>query len=287
MSNEIIEHGYGDLKVTETREGHIGQSLLAREHFQHYMAVADFLSKSSMVPKGMQNKPADILIAMEMGLQIGVPMMQAIQDIAVINGKPCMYGDGLLAVVQGHKDYEWIEEKIDSDSTGMICAFCSIKRRNHEPHTVKFSADDAKKAGLWGKQGPWSQYPERMLQMRARGFCIRDIFSDALRGIKTDEEVSDYPDSYKKDKRKPADVLKDLLAGNKKEPIKEASKTIVLSSMEQHEAIDNLIHEKNFPEKRLKSAFKHYGVTDLYEMTAEQAQDFICILNKEPIPDSE
>ncbi len=286
MSNELIEQGYSDIKVIETREGHIGQSLLAKEHFQHYMAVADFLSKSSMVPKAMQNKPSDILIAMEMGLQIGVPMMQAIQDIAVINGKPCMYGDGLLAVVQGHKDYEWIEERIDADSAGMICAFCSIKRKNHEPHTVKFSADDAKKAGLWGKQGPWTQYPERMLQMRARGFCIRDIFSDALRGIKTDEEVNDYPIEPKSIKNQARDALKDLLTRTKPKE-QEQNKTIVLSSMEQHEAINNLIHERNFPDSRLKGAFKHYGVNDIYEMNFDQANDFIAILNKEPMTESE
>lgn len=283
MSNEIIEQGYGDLKVAETREGHIEQSLLAKEHFQHYMGVAEFLSKSSMVPKAMNGKPADILIAMEMGLQIGIPMMQAIQDIAVINGKPCMYGDGLLAVVQGHKDYEWIEEKIESNSAGMQSAICSIKRKNHEPHTVRFSADDAKKAGLWGKQGPWSQYPERMLQMRARGFCIRDIFSDALRGIKTDEEIGDYPvQETRNSKTKAKDALKDLLTKTKaKEP--EQKITIVLSSMEQHEAIGNLISEKNFPESRLKGAFKHYGVNDIYEMTYDQAEDFIKKLNKEDI----
>jgi hypothetical protein len=78
-----------------------------------------------------------------------------------------------------------------------------------------------------------------------------------------------------------------LLSNNKKQPEKNASKTIVLSSMEQHEAIDNLIHEKKFPDKRLKAAFKHYGVNDIYEMTSEQANDFISILNKEPSVDSD
>ena len=46
-------------------------------------------------------------------------------------------------------------------------------------------------AGLWGKQGPWKQYPKRMLQMRARGFAIRDAFPDALRGMYMAEEVQD------------------------------------------------------------------------------------------------
>lgn len=286
MSSDVIEKGYGDLKATETREGHMEQSLLAREHFQHYMAVADFLSKSSMVPKAMQNKPADVLIAMEMGLQIGIPMMQAIQDIAVINGKPCMYGDGLLAVVQGHKDYEWMSEKLNcDDKQKLLSASCTIKRKNHEPYCVTFSAEDARIAGLWGKSGPWSQYPGRMLQMRARSFCIRDLFSDALRGIKTEEEVSDYQALDSKPvKAGASEALKNLLTRTKKTKEAEPNKTIVLSSKEQHEAIENLLHEKRFPEDRLKRAFKHYGVNGIYEMNCDQAIDFIAILNKEDSP---
>jgi hypothetical protein len=51
---------------------------------------------------------------------------------------------------------------------------------------------EAKKAGLWGKGGPWTQYPRRMLQMRARGFALRDAFPDVLRGLVTAEEAADY-----------------------------------------------------------------------------------------------
>ena len=275
MSNEIIEHGYSDIKIDETREGHIEHSLLAKEHFTHYMAVADFLSKSSMVPKGMTNKPADILIAMEMGLQLGIPMMQAIQDIAVINGKPCMYGDGLLAVVQGHKDYEWIQESVIND-----VATCTIKRKHHEPHSVTFSKEDAKKAALWGKSGPWTQYPDRMLKMRARGFCIRDIFSDALRGIKTDEEVNDYQIDAKPVKSTASDALKDLLTKKKSAP--EPIKTIVLATNEQHDEMEMLISAKGFPKNRVDGACKHYGVGDIKALDFDQANDFISKLNKEP-----
>jgi hypothetical protein len=53
--------------------------------------------------------------------------------------------------------------------------------------------DDAKAAGLLGKQGPWSQYPKRMRQMRARGFALRDVFPDVLKGMPVAEEVMDTP----------------------------------------------------------------------------------------------
>ncbi len=286
MSNELIEAGYSDAPIA-TREGHIGNSLLSKENFNHYMNVADFLSKSSMVPKGMQGKASDILIAMEMGLQIGIPMMQAIQDIAVINGKPCMYGDGLLAVVQGHKDYEWIDEKIERDSKNQVLgALCVIKRRNHEPHAVPFTVDDAKKANLWGKPGPWSQYPERMLQMRARGFCIRDTFSDALRGIKADEEVNDYQvESQPASKQKKSDALMNKINSAKNQviditPTEVTQETGEAVSEELLNEIGALLSVKEFGDKRVEASMKYYKVENLGQLTKEQALDFIKNLNK-------
>jgi hypothetical protein len=72
-------------------------------------------------------------------------------------------------------------------------AVCEAKRRGYPaPTVVRFSVADAKKAGLWGKSGPWSQYSSRMLTLRARGFALRNAFADALRGLITAEEAQDY-----------------------------------------------------------------------------------------------
>ncbi len=269
MSNEL------ELQNNDTRQGHIINSLFSEKNLNHYMKVAETLSNSTMVPKGLIGKPADILICMDMGVQLGIPFMQALQDIAVINGKPSLYGDGLLAVVQGHSDYEWIHEESTPES-----ATCTVKRRNHEPHTTIFTVEDAKKAQLWGKQGPWSQYPRRMLQMRARGFCIRDTFADALRGVKLAEEANDYniiegEAVATKPRKKMADELKQMLAV-KKEPK-------VLSNGDQHEEIANLIHERKFSPERLVKAMEHFSVESFFELTEKQANQFIKILQKEPI----
>jgi hypothetical protein len=78
-------------------------------------------------------------------------------------------------------------------------AVCVAKRKGRKPVTARFSVEDAKRAGLWGKQGPWSAYPKRMMQMRARGFALRDAFPDVLKGMITAEEAQDYPsDVYRK-----------------------------------------------------------------------------------------
>jgi hypothetical protein len=155
------------------------------------------LAKSSMVPRAYQNKPEDILVATIWGKEIGLATLQALQNIAVINGKPSVYGDAAMALVQASPVCEDVEEYFEGEGTPNPIAVCVAKRKGRKPVVAKFSVEDAKRAGLWGKQGPWSAYPKRMMQMRARGFALRDAFPDVLKGLITAEEAQDYPDEAK------------------------------------------------------------------------------------------
>jgi len=157
------------------------------------MQFSETLAASSMVPRAYQGKPQDILVCVQWGYEIGLAPMQALQNIAVINGKPSVYGDAALALVQASPVCEGIEESIEGEGTSNPVAVCVAQRRGRKPVTAKFSVEDAKRAGLWGKQGPWTQYPKRMLAMRARGFALRDAFPDVLKGLITAEEAQDYP----------------------------------------------------------------------------------------------
>ena len=168
--------------------------------------LAQHLAKSDLVPKGFKNKPEDVLVAMQMGAEIGFAPMQALQSIAVINGRPGVWGDGLLALVMAapiYKDHdEYFEVKGErhdglvpadwkADDTAAVCTF--IRKGKATPVTRRFTVGQARKAGLLGKDGPWQTYPDRMLAMRARGFAARDAFADVLRGIRAAEELHDLP----------------------------------------------------------------------------------------------
>lgn len=157
------------------------------------MEFSKMLSESNMVPKAYQNKPGDIMVCVQWGMELGLAPLQAMQNIAVINGKPSVWGDALIAMVQASPVCEDIEEWIEGEGTPNPVAICIAKRKGRKPVTAKFSVDDARRAGLWGKQGPWTQYPQRMLKMRARGFALRDAFPDVLKGMITAEEAQDYP----------------------------------------------------------------------------------------------
>lgn len=151
---------------------------------------AKIIATSSFCPSGMHGKPGDIIVALQMGRELGLKPMQALQNIAVINGRPSIYGDAMIAVCRLAQDFEYINEEPLKDKNGWRC---TAKRKNEPPVIREFTEEDAKLAGLWGKNGPWKQYPSRMLQMRARGFALRDAFADVLRGIIVKEEAEDMP----------------------------------------------------------------------------------------------
>ncbi len=199
------------MELTTTNRGFAPQTMTEAIQF------SDMLASSSMVPKAYQGKPQDILVCVQWGFEMGLAPMQALQNIAVINGKPSVYGDAMMALVQASAVCDDVEEFFENEGTPNPVAVCVAKRKNRKPVIAKFSVEDAKRAGLWGKQGPWSAYPKRMMQMRARGFALRDAFPDVLKGLISAEEAADYPDEAKpRPVAKPANPL-DLVA--KPEPV--------------------------------------------------------------------
>ena len=152
--------------------------------------LANAVCQANMAPKGLDT-PEKALVAIMHGLEIGLTPMAALQRIAVVNGRPTIWGDGAIGLVRGSGLCEWVKERIDGAGDDRV-AICEAKRKG-DPESIsrRFSVADAKRAGLWGKAGPWQQYPERMLQMRARAFALRDGFADVLGGLYLKEEIED------------------------------------------------------------------------------------------------
>ena len=166
---------------------------LALATFDDAYRFAKMVSASEFAPKDFKGKPESCLLAIQHGSEVGLSPMQSLQSIAVINGRPTIWGDAALALVQSSPVCEYVREFVEGEGDAMV-AVCEAKRRGYPQPTVsRFSMADAKRAGLVGKAGPWTQYPARMLALRARGFALRNAFADALRGLITAEEAQDYP----------------------------------------------------------------------------------------------
>lgn len=166
-----------------------GVQALTPQTFEDAWRIAQAFSKSGMCPKDMST-PEQVLVAVMAGAEIGLAPFQAVQSFAVINGRPCLWGDGMLAVVRKYGTQ--VSERIEGDGESAV-AWCKVTRPDTQEVIERaFSAADAQAAGLWTKAGPWKQYPKRMLQMRARAWALRDGCADMLRGMKMAEEVQDF-----------------------------------------------------------------------------------------------
>lgn len=168
--------------LTEQKQGFS----LTPKSLDEAIRVAEILSKSDIVPKDFKGNSGNILVAIQWGLELGLQPMQAMQNIAVINGRPSLWGDAVIGLVRGSPLCEYIIEEDDGH-----VARCRVKRRGEDEQFREFSTADAQAAGLSNKQGPWTQYPKRMRQMRARAFALRDVFPDVLRGMPVAEEEQD------------------------------------------------------------------------------------------------
>lgn len=167
---------------------------------------AVWAAKSDFVPEAYQNKPHNIMIAIQMGSEVGLAPLAAIQNIAVIGGRPTIWGDAMLGVVRASGLLEHISETIigAGDSRKAVC----VVRRVGDTEDIvgEFSVADAKQARLWTK-GIWQSYPDRMLKMRARGFALRDAFPDVLKGLISYEEARDYSQTVEHDPEEKLDRI--------------------------------------------------------------------------------
>lgn len=179
--------------------------------WQEVVTIASAICRAGMAPKSYYKvdgygkpvyvdgkpvaDPEKVAIAIMHGMEVGLTPMASLQSLAVINGMPSVYGDGLLALIRASGLLENIEETIEWAKDGPLAATCTMWRKGEKTPSVQtYTRADAQKARLWGKPGPWTDHPARMLQWRARGWCGRDKFADVLRGLHSAEEAEEMVD---------------------------------------------------------------------------------------------
>jgi hypothetical protein len=175
--------------------------------------IAQMVHKSGLAPRDLETSEK-ISIAILHGSEIGLPPMTSLQRIAVINGRPAVWGDAVPGIALSTGLVEDWYEAITGDGDNMV-AMCRVKRKGIKTAAERtFSVTDAKRANLWdtrarvtrrkrdgstyetANDSPWYRYPKRMLQMRAR-VAFRDLFADALGGLYIAEELDTPPAEMK------------------------------------------------------------------------------------------
>ena len=76
--------------------------------------LSGMLSKAGLLPKDVNRTMA--CLSIQYGMEIGLPPLQAVQNVAIINGRPCVWGDAALGLCQQHPQFEWIEEDYNPEA---------------------------------------------------------------------------------------------------------------------------------------------------------------------------
>lgn len=193
MGNDLAETPPAKAVVKHAGEKLSGLARLVPQNFTELEHIAQILGKSDIVPKDLVGKPANILLAMMFGNEIGLTPAQSLQSVMIVNGRPSLWGDAVMGLVESSGLQDAWTDKYDPAIEGGIWAF-TTKRRGRDPVTRTFSMKDAIAAKLDKKPGPWQEYTKRMLFNRARAFALRDVYPDVLKGIRIFEEERDVID---------------------------------------------------------------------------------------------
>lgn len=178
------------------------------------------LAPDSYTRERGQDLPEDkvvsrVVVGIMKGAEVGLPPITALSTIAIINNRPCIWGDGAVALIQssGRLEKMTIEDigEVPGADAGTGDFPPSYGKRvtmwrvgQVEPYIGEFTVGDAKRAHLWmsPKRTPWIEHPKRMLKWRAAGQPASDGFADCLMGLAIREIVEDLPP----DAPPPADV---------------------------------------------------------------------------------
>lgn len=179
---------------TNTGTGWALEPSSAKEAYE----MAKYISESGLCPKDFAGNAQKILVAAAMGTKLGLDVFASMAGIAVINGRPSLWGDVMRSLILSHPHLQDIDEHFEGEGDDLT-AVCTITRKGMSPYTATFSVQNAKDAGLWGKN-TWKGFSKDMLVNRAFGRAGRRRFADALNGFHVAEEMQDA------EKAKPVDA---------------------------------------------------------------------------------
>lgn len=160
------------------------QQVVPHMNMNDKMQYAQALAQASLLPKQYQRNPGNVLLAVELGESLGIPPIQAINTVHVIEGKPSA-SSGLISALVRRAGHTLRVKGNDQSATAEIV-------RSDDPdftYSVTWDMGRARNAGVTGKDN-WKKYPAAMLKARAITEVARDACQEALMGVQyTPEEL--------------------------------------------------------------------------------------------------
>lgn len=149
------------------------------------LTLAKVLHAGGLLPRSF-TKPESVVTAIILGRELGMTAMQSIRGIHVIEGKPTLSADTMVALVKRSPVCEYFQLL---ESTNEIATYETKRRDDPKPTTMSYTKTDATAAGKWGS-GTWKAHPSAMLRARASSALARAVYQDLVMGIYDPDELA-------------------------------------------------------------------------------------------------
>ena len=152
--------------------------------YQEMEKMATVIANSGLF--GVKN-PVQALALMLVAASEGLHPATAARDYHVIQGRPALKADAMLAKFQAAGG------KVEWHEYGATICKATFSHPQGGKVTIEWTVGMAKEAGLTGKD-IWKQYPRAMLRARVISEGIRTVYPAVLCGMYAPEEVRDMVD---------------------------------------------------------------------------------------------
>ena len=149
---------------------------------------AAVLVTTGFLPQSIKS-PEQAMAIILTGRELGIGTMAALNTINVIQGKPTVSPQLMLALINRSNQLEDYKLEKTADH-----ATCTMKRKGRTPHTVRFGREEASAMGLLTKDN-YKKQPATMFGWRAVAMCARDVFPDVILGLYTPDEMGAVVDT--------------------------------------------------------------------------------------------
>ena len=148
------------------------------------MELAKMAATSGLAKVQSPEQAATIIMT---GIELGLTPMQALRGIYVVEGRPFLSADLMIALVlQSGTCEEW--EVVETDDEKCVIR---TKRTGRAAVKREFTAEDAKRADLVKDKSGHGKYPRVMLYHRCCAVICREVWPDILLGMYVPEEQAD------------------------------------------------------------------------------------------------
>ena len=159
------------------------------------MKLSEQLADATIIPETFQNKPANVLIALNMAQRLNADPLMVMQNMYIVYGNPSWSSKFLISCFNTCGRFSSIKYEFfgtpGQDDYGCR-AWATEYATGERVQGIDVTIGMAKAEGWISKKGSkWQTMPQLMLQYRAATFLIRTVAPEISMGLQSTEELED------------------------------------------------------------------------------------------------